>query len=473
MDNDELKGNPRLRDYLQSAGTLIPSDASLMVEWGNSKEGAKVVRHYGCVFCLKNDPSIDIATTNACWAYKWTSKTVLRANDVTKTDYKMCWDCYQDVRALSEFRSRLRDTKFYGAVIEFHNGVFMTSRLKNYLDSNGLILPSDWTEYTDRGRYKETCLFCRGVPADYPVKRHYQSITTETKARCCDDCFTSVKEMEESRSEDSLFGESGNESKVRIQKYVYEGKFLDGIEDHYQHLPIYPDDSPTYKSGHFVENCYFCSRYADSAYVLYHSPVTTSDRFSGGTFRCCDDCDAAIKRLRLTDPHSLSDSIYVNQICETCGGDYLITKGESIIRQQYSTIGMHMCPACTYARAYEMGDEVFRPEEDLRYKEYTCTICKGSFYIDLTMSRNSIKTKFMNKSTDFCCDICAYSGSFAIFAVNYKDWTIRFHAIKQAAYRACFYRPGTVQPSETVLINHTTPEEALGLAIEHIKTDLT
>lgn len=474
MDNDELRGNPRLRDYLQSAGTLIPSDAGLMVEWGDSKEGAKVIRQFGCIFCNSADASIDPMTNNVTWVYKWASKTVKKKNDFSKTPYRMCWDCYQHVRELSEFRSKLYQNKFFGAVIAYRNNSFMTSRLENYLDSKGLILPGDWTEYTDRGKHEGKCLFCQSIPGDYPVKRYNGFLSVTTKCKCCDDCWLDVRDMEEALTAGELFGVNDLDlhEALRISNFVRKAEFDETVESHFQHLPMYPNDSPVYKTGHFVENCYFCKEYVDSSYVLVNVPVTSSDSFSGGKVRCCKQCQERIKNMRLTDPHALKEDMFIPQICDSCGTDYEVTLAEMKVRQQYDTIGAHMCPACTFQRAYETDDDNFKPEMDLRYKEFSCKICGETFFIDLTLSRSYIKTKNVTKNAEFCCSICANSGNFSIFAVKDGLWTIRFHTANKG-FVVRFFRGSSSNPSETISIQDTGAEDALLLAFEHIKTDLT
>lgn len=393
--------------YLDSVGTIVPNEVN---------RSEKI-----CTFCGKRDGSF--------------AALALFESPASDAKFNLTWSlccdsCYKlGPVQLEGFRNRLNRRGLKTQVIHKGNALFMTDRLKRYLDSRGTILPHDFETYRKGGINQDTCLFCKDIPADYPIYQYMRSeaahniglVKVPTQTFCCMECFSESKEMylDHSNLDPRLFDDTpynlrGN-ALERIRKYVIEGTFTDEVELYYQHRIGTKKDL----SAPLKEHCYFCSKHLYSGYKILDVPVRVSNYFTGGRVRYCKSCEHEKNSLELTATNPADWSVLTRlDQCKLCKIQYAVNVFEFKNRETAGTLLMHMCPSCCFkANVAGENNETFGKREDKwsRYSECNCEYCHEYFVVDLTIASTYLKRKYVSKDTKLCCSVCNYGGRFPIF----------------------------------------------------------
>lgn len=413
--------------YLESAGTVLPYIHSELRD--------------DCAFCGKEVPGRTALTlslfespqSDAKFSVSWA---------------RVCRPCYKaGVQQLERLRARLTRHQTRTEVIHKGDGTFMTTRLQKYIDSRGESIPNNYEKYRTGGSKAGLCVFCDNTPADYPVYKYAlrQSASSgpvrgriPTQTSMCADCFEEAKDvlLEETRTEvktlfqDEVFSRK-SEAAHRIRQYLYHGKFLEDVEEFYQHKDdpdenISPDEEQLPTVAPLKYHCYFCGELARNNYKVLEAPVIASHIFTGGKVRYCKSCEKYLQDLQRLDPKVIDlQAFMVAETCDTCQKYYSVNSFEHRSREVSNTINKHMCPVCTFKSNFkrEQGIQVVmlpmqKGSPDARHATCQCQYCNEEFTVDLTLPMRTLRKKHSSPENKVGCSACYHKGKFPIFVAS-------------------------------------------------------
>lgn len=308
----------------------------------------------------------------------------------------------------------------------------MTDRLRRYISSKGLVVPSDIDDFKPRGSKSYMCVFCDSPHSGQPlVKYAVRGATvgaTFTTAFTCWDCAEETLLMENDlkgpKAKGGLFDEMEDTTKARLEAYYRYGKFDSSVDYHYIH-----SDTPSSKT------CYFCKDVALEDYAEIQTPVRSdADNFTGGAIRMCKSCRVECEHSFGKSKHEPLDIMGASQLvrCSMCTDHYLIDTYEVEYRHiAPGTVNLHMCPECYHDQVTNSPPCRLLNSEDRtrRFIQHVCEYCEDKFLVDASIQRSVLYKWHMSADKRFMCDTCAAGTDGPITAIKIKSRVIRLYSV--------------------------------------------
>lgn len=300
----------------------------------------------------------------------------------------------------------------------------MVASLRQYLDSNGVVLPHDFAAHKINNEHDAFCVFCLEAACTFFLFRYSGGRNTagaiNTKTKCCENCASHVTKMEQEFSGPTVRGGlretdmDGEEE--RFSSFVRYSEFDATVGFHYQHAAS--------EMAPYIQHCYFSKRVLDDEPKVIEVPVTRSTFFTGGRILISREYDQKVRATTGKTAEEIAIRKALAQTCFNCSRSYHVTVEENDHREATHNINLYLCPLCAYNQYMQDEPTDLLPERMDYERDYIsrCKYCGDSFTLDLMLPFSVLNTRHFSKQGKPMCTHCADStdGPVAVLDVNDK-----------------------------------------------------